>query len=791
MPARMLLLFALLGGSASAQDRFLAEFADGTRHTGAELHEWHSPEAHPQLAGRPLLDPGNPARWLMDRTQTVDIPPAMFVEFQTGDRVAGEVQGYRAAPDSLYEQLPPHLLVRPATELQPPDEQQPAAIRVAVDAVRRVVWERRGRDDWDPGHVFLRNGGRLAFRSLRWTAEGVAVLLDEGVRSLSWIELAEVHLPRRDPQRSYVDQLAVLAPSLAGRLVQLELNDGSVVTTSTERFQARHWGDRNRPAAWLQLVQPAWSLDPLWIRLPTVITWRWFLPDQPPLSLFPPIEVQREAVFGNSWTWQRDRNTQRQRLQVGEQMYGYGFGVHATTALSFDLPPLAREFRTRCGLDAAAGSGGCVVASVTQREGRSLFQTEPLVGSRNVADSGWQPLQSGADQPPRLTLRMDMVRDSRPNGADPFDIRDLADWLEPTLRLDRTGLAEEVSKAAPMTVPGLAGWTRVGTAAVSVRNHLDETDSRDVRYRQVIGISQPTTFSRSVPVTAEQRWLSFVLSRFGDASPKLSVQVNLDGQSAGEFEVPVRQGPIDPDPITVPLPEGPDRRVNVEVAVLPSDPQARLEWRGLAATAERPGIRTLYEDDADALLAGQPAGLSAVTDGVYSGQRSLRLSAGRVAWPQLAEPGLPVVELPKLGQYRFVVFAWKSDAAPGLTLALANDGRMGSELRDGLGALRPALSRQRRMEDRGLRYGFAYDIGSHRQAEGAPLRLHNKAPTEWRLETRDLINDFGPLTLTGFGLECVEAGAGWFDSIYLARTPQDVERLKKALEERRQASGAR
>jgi hypothetical protein len=263
----------------------------------------------------------------------------------------------------------------------------------------------------------------------------------------------------------------------------------------------------------------------------------------------------------------------------------------------------------------------------------------------------------------------------------------------------------------------------------------------------------------------------------------------LDGQPAGAFEVPVRQGPIDPDPITVPLPNGPARSIPVEVTVTSADPKALLEWRGIAATAERPGIRTLYEDHAAALLAAEPQGWSAVSDEVYAGSQALRVPAGRVAWPQLDGVELPIVDLPKLGQYRFLVFAWRSADAPGLTFWLAHDGRLGPELRDGLGLLRPNVPRRRRMEDRGLRYGFAYDIGNHRQAEGAPLRLHNKAPTEWRLESRDLINDFGPLTLTGFGVECVDAGVGWFDSIYLARTPQDVERLRKELEEQRRAAG--
>jgi hypothetical protein len=782
-PSPLLMLsFAALASPAAGQDRFVAEFADGSRHSAMELQEWHSPESQPQLGGRPLFDSGNPVRWLIDRTAPVDARPTMFVEFYGGDRLVGEVQGYRAGSDSPYESLPPHLVVRTDSEFQPPEERQATTIRVATEPLRRVVFEARPQDDWQPGHVFLRNGGRLAYRSLRWTSEGVAVLLDDGVRAVTWIELAEVHLSRRDSQKDYVEQLAVLSATLAGRLVQLDLSDGSVLTASTERFQGRHWGDKGRSAAWLHLMQPAWSLDPLWVRVPNVVTWRWWLPHEPPLTRFAPTAVERDAVFGGGWTWRSNRNTQRQRLQVADKLFASGFGVHATTALTFELPPLTREFRTRYGLDLTAGTGGCVSATVTQRDGPPLFQHGPLAGSRDVADSGWQPLASNPDHPPQLTLRMDMVRDNRPDGADALDIRDIADWLEPTLRLDREALAAEVTKAAARTVPGLAGWTVSDNKAVTVRNHLDDTDARELRYRQVIGVAAArTSLSRSVAVAAQDRWLSLVVSRFGDSSPKVSVELKLDGTSVGSFDVPARQGPIDPEPVTVPLPPGPPRTVAVEAIVTPSDPKALLEWRGIAVTGERPGVRTLYDDDAVAFLAGSPADLTTTSESPFSGTQSLQLQAARVTWPQLDGVELPIVELPKLGQFRYVVFAWKTADSPGMTFWLANEGRLGPELREGLAGLRPASPRQRRLEDKGLRHGYAYDIGRHPQPDGAPLRLDNKPPTDWRLESRDLIHDFGPMTITGFGLECVQSGTAWFDALYLCRTPQDVERLKKEL----------
>jgi hypothetical protein len=85
------------------------------------------------------------------------------------------------------------------------------------------------------------------------------------------------------------------------------------------------------------------------------------------------------------------------------------------------------------------------------------------------------------------------------------------------------------------------------------------------------------------------------------------------------------------------------------------------------------------------------------------------------------------------------------------------------------------------LEDRGLRYGFSYDAGTEPPAANAPLRLDAKIPEKWILLARDVFADFGPIHLTGLALGCPDGNAAFFDHIYLARTPQDVEYLKTYL----------
>jgi hypothetical protein len=139
-----------------------------------------------------------------------------------------------------------------------------------------------------------------------------------------------------------------------------------------------------------------------------------------------------------------------------------------------------------------------------------------------------------------------------------------------------------------------------------------------------------------------------------------------------------------------------------------------------------------------------------------------------------------------LGQFHFIAFAWRGEGTSGLSLQLGHDGRFGARIADALIG-RPVMARpnrsgrSRKLEDRGLRYGYAYDAGGYQPLSGSPLRLNRDVPADWKLETRDLYGDFGPMILTGFAVQCHERGAGWFDHLYLARTPQDLDYVRTLL----------
>jgi hypothetical protein len=779
------------GSTAGAAERYAALFEDGVRVEASELKDWNDPQSQPRLGDRLLWDASRPVCWVIDRQLEPSAVPAAFVEFTGGDRLAGEVIGFQMGNEWPFERWPAHLVVRPVSDLQPPDDPERGQVRVAVDFVQRVAWSHRPAERLRPGTVILHGGGEFAFRSVRWRPQGVVLLLDDGIKEIPFADLAEIHLPPRDPWQAYQDEVAVLGPEPNVRLVEWHTLDGGRYTASTARFQARHWGDKNRPESWLHLVQPAWSLDPLWIRFRTVHTIRSWAAVEPPLVRFGPQSVQREAVFSQGWNWQRDQSTRGKRLMIGEREFAGGFGVHASTDLHFDWPSFARGLRVVAGLDPAADSRGCVSLSIRLNDG-VVFAREQLIGSREIVDTNWvslPPADSARRQ--RLTLRADMAAAHRPAGTDPFDIRDMVTWGDPQVRLD----VEALQPSGPRrlaSIAGLAGWTATDADWSSLRtlNVCDVTDAREPRFRTVFRTVEPfVVLSHSLRVGPHDHWLSLMISRFSDHAAS-SVQVKLDGISRGEFAVPVRQGPVDPDPLLIPVADCRGRTVLLELVIYPTAENSWIDFRGLALTDNRPGIRPVYADDALVLeqLPRDGGHVEPSREQPFSGTHCLRVAPGPPAVLAPLPGGEAVIaELPKLGQFRYLAFAWRGENTAGLALHLGHEGRFGADIAEALGAGlavgKPARrgGRQRRIEDRGLRHGYAYDAGIYQPLSTSPLRLDRQVPDQWKLETRDLFGDFGPILLTGVAVQCLERGVGWFDHIYLARTPQDLEYVRQWL----------
>lgn len=779
-------VFLLLApGYACSAERYAAMFSDGSRVEEAEVREWNEPNSPAKIGGRLLFDPTTPVRWIMDRQSSGNITPAMFVDFEGGDRLAGEVVAYFDGRENPYEIQPAHFIVQPVLDVQPPDVTRPAELRVTSEWVRRIVWERVATEEYRPGTVWLRTGASIAFRSLRWTRQGVTMLSNEGLKEYSFAELGEIHLPRINAWAAYYEQVATLSPQLKSRLILLSTVDGSRWTTSTERIQYRHHGDKNRPEQSLQLIQPAWSLDSIWLRYRTIHRWQFFLPHEIPLSNFAPLESTHQAVFGSGWDYQRDQNVLRGPLQSADNDFAWGFGVHGSSELIFEYPESARAIRAQFGLDRAAEKGGCVDVEVKAGDGASLLKMANVIGSSFVGDLGWQNLPSGNPEQRRISFRTGMAHQGRPANADPFDVRDIVNWYEPELRLDPAALESEVASRRTRRLNGLSGWnlSSYDAASINVNNIVDILDARDPQFRLTARTTDRFyTISRSVRIADTDEWLAIAASRFAENTSPTAIQVKIDGRVMGEFDVPLRQAIADPEPMLVPVQAFHGKTVSLDIVVYPTDEKSWVDWRGFAVSRQRPGISVLYEDDNTfAKAMNQGEGRTVVeTEKPFSGNQSLKVLPPSVNNPSITAMNELICEHPRIGQYRFLVFAWKKSSGSRVQLQFANQGRFvdGTLVNNGdlqLSSLGHSIRRTQTIDERGQRYGYCYEQGTASPAGPLPLWLNGDLPKEWQLVRRDLFADFGLFPVTGVALKSVDGEGAWFDHIYLARTYSDLE----------------
>ena len=773
--------------TSDAAERFTAMFMDETRLEADEIKDWCDPKAKPTLAGRELFDHHAPVRWIVDRSAFRTPPPMAFVEFVGGDRLAGEVLSYQDGQANRFEPTLPNLIVKPLANLQPPEVTTPSPIRITLPWVRRIAWKsQENAHEYQPGTIWLLTGTPLTFRSLRWNETGLLVLTAEGLKQFAFVELSEIHLPQIDQWTAYLQQLAILSPDAKSRLIQMESSDGSRWTTSLERFQARHLGERHRVENWYQLIQPAWSLDPLWTRFRSIRTWLSYHPTEVPLSKFLPTDVQHQAVFGTHFDWQVDQSVLRTPLRSLTQEFGWGWGVQGSTDLAVELPEIASGFRTRYGLDRSVGSGGCIDVRVLVDGVPTALNQRYLTGSEFVGDSHWTDIQPDAEKRHQLNFQTAMAHEGRPAGADPFDIGDLLNWYEPEVRLDPGRLGEAIASHRSGALTGLAGWTIAPSdlASWKTTNFLDETDGRDPQFRTVSQGPGPFyRISQQIKIGAKDQWLAVVASRFPDGSTASGIQIRIDGRVIVDTDVPVRNSLADPMPILVPIETFQNHSILVELIVIPTDANSWVDWRTIVVSPERPGQFVLFEDDpafAKSLDSGDGR-IEVDKSERFSGSQSIKISTAGRANAKLAGMKAEIVEFPRLGQYRYVAFAWKKPSGTRIQLGFANHGRLdfsGVAVTDELSEdlARQGLRRTQSPERRGQKFGYRYEVGVATPQAPAPLWMNGELPRAWRLVERDLYADFGSFVMTGLTLDTVDDNPAWFDHIVLGRTPQDLAR---------------
>jgi hypothetical protein len=564
--------------------RYAARWGDGSQLTADQVGPWNDANASPSLAGRALLDPKRPVRWLVDNTLApLAAPPQAMVELVGGDRLPGRVVGFRSAVETGLDRQPAYLLVEPSTPLDWPDGPSRTNLRVSSEWVRRIVWKPLA-DRYQPQTLILDDGRELRFRAVRLGESSIKLLQEDGVREVPWSEAAELHLPAVDPWDAYFREVSELSPDGTSRLVQIETVGGLRVTGSAERFQARsnRGGD---PNGWYHLFQPVWCPEPLWIQHQTIRLRRYYLPQEVPLSRIEPCGGRQQSDLGGVWPMEIDRNAEGGPLRCGGLDFAWGLGVHAFQEIEFPLPACARSFSSRLGLDHLAGDGGSVEASVrlSPPGGKNpLFATGLVVGSADLLDTGVLPLASSGLAARKLILQVDSQSTGQPITVDPLDIRDTFDWLEPLVELDADQLHEELFRRAPQRVPAWQVWsvTTGGREGARLVNFWDERDQADQAYRLLASAEKPLRLSLRTRLSPARYRLTLAVSR-PPQSAASKIEVRVSGQVVGQYDVPVRSDRRPPEPLSVLLSKYEGQEVLLELVQQSPDPRALVEWRAI------------------------------------------------------------------------------------------------------------------------------------------------------------------------------------------------------------------
>ncbi len=664
---------------------YTAVFTDGKRIKG-HLSEW-GVQNTPKLNGAPLFDAGNAIRWLRKESGETPAQPAAFIEIFGGDCMPGRLMSVGSSSSLEEGKLLSYLVFEPSVGINWWDGPQRSRIRVASRWLRRIVWERRSSDQYQPATLYYKDGRQLSFRSIRFTTTGVSALTENERRDIRYNELAELDMPRLDWWDAYFEQLALLTPDCKSRLTRLETSDGLRVTTAGDRIQPMPWGDPNNPDFWRHAVQPAWSLDAFWVEHNKVLTRRFYSPHEVPLSLVEASEIKLRSALAVGWRPQIDRNAQGGPLVSGGKDWGWGIGMHAFAEMRFPLPACVRSLHSQVGLDQVAGNGGCARALVylDKSEGQPLFRSEHLIGSSKTIDTGEVPLNGNGGKA-QVVLVAHPAHADRPEGADPFDIRDVVDWLEPQFNLDLTALRGEVRNRLWRLLPSLEGWN-VSAAEKDSMIWANQWDNAGDPHRSFHLEMRPQeaslTFSRTLHVEPDQNWLLLYASRNTDGAKATPTQmlVRINGKQAHEAEVQARWSSL--SPIVVPLDKYHGQDINVEVRFVSKGDKSFVQWRSMTVLERLPGLNEIFEDavqppvqlkwtdipKANLDAAGDPAKppvaaksvegeKGPITSDRYSGLVCLKTPTGDKQL-SLTNLSLPIRENPRFGEYRYLRFAWK------------------------------------------------------------------------------------------------------------------------------------
>ncbi len=145
-------------------------------------------------------------------------------------------------------------------------------------------------------------------------------------------------------------------------------------------------------------------------------------------------------------------------------------------------------------------------------------------------------------------------------------------------------------------------------------------------------------------------------------------------------------------------------------------------------------------------------------DGGFAGQRWAYVSS-RDAQISVSGLSLKVREKPEPGEVRYISFAYRKWGGGQVALQVDRDAGADGERKAGQA------------------YGFRYDVGQGAPVSGQALRVADQVSERWTQITRDLWQDFGDITITGFTFVSVGGRDAGLDRLYLAPSMADFKAM--------------
>ena len=133
-----------------------------------------------------------------------------------------------------------------------------------------------------------------------------------------------------------------------------------------------------------------------------------------------------------------------------------------------------------------------------------------------------------------LVLAADSAHTNRPRGADPLNIRDRLDWLEPTLTFHPEQLRDEVTRVACAHHPAWQDWdVQIGGdgAAPFVNREVDPAVEAASFSLDVASQGRAITLSAKRPVTADDRWLYLNACQVERTDPAGKFEIRIAGET--------------------------------------------------------------------------------------------------------------------------------------------------------------------------------------------------------------------------------------------------------------------